>query len=63
MGFLIKASQLMSSFRDGPKDQTRKLEIPGSLAKELAPRNDEGYFNPNKFPLLSAVHLAAMAPP
>src|SRR6202051_2778574 len=28
-----------SSFRDGPKDQTRNLEIPGSLAT-LAPRND-----------------------
>src|SRR6202051_1051788 len=30
-----------SSFRDGPKDQTRNLEIPGSLAT-LAPRNDGG---------------------
>jgi hypothetical protein len=27
------------SFRDGPKDQARNLEIPGSLAP-LAPRND-----------------------
>jgi hypothetical protein len=29
----------MPSFRDGPQDQTRNLEIPGSLAL-LAPRND-----------------------
>src|SRR6478736_6806963 len=29
-----------SSFRDGPQDQTRNLEIPGSLAL-LASRNDE----------------------
>ena len=29
----------LTSFRDGPKDQTRNLEIPGSLAS-LAPRND-----------------------
>src|SRR5579872_1484663 len=28
------------SFRDGPKDQTRNLEIPGSLVS-LAPRNDD----------------------
>src|SRR6185437_2217467 len=28
-----------ASFRDGPKDQTRNLEIPGSLVT-LAPRND-----------------------
>ena len=27
------------SFRDGPKDQTRNLEIPGSRFR--APRNDE----------------------
>ena len=38
-----------------------KLEIPGSLAKWLAPRNDAKASN--KFALLSAVHLAAMAPP
>jgi len=30
-----------ASFRDGPEDQTRNLEIPGSLAL-LAPRNDGG---------------------
>src|SRR5260370_13124903 len=29
------------SFRDGPQDQTRNLEIPGSLVS-LAPRNDVG---------------------
>ena len=29
------------SFRDGPKDRTRNLVIPGSLVS-LAPRNDEG---------------------
>jgi hypothetical protein len=29
---------LISSFRDGPKDQTRNLEIPGSRLR--APRND-----------------------
>jgi len=28
------------SFRDGPKDRTRNLEIPGSLVL-LAPRNDD----------------------
>jgi hypothetical protein len=27
---------LMSSFRDGPKDQTRNLEIPGSTLR-IAP--------------------------
>jgi hypothetical protein len=34
--------QIQSSFRDGPKDQTRNLEIPGSLVS-LAPRNDESF--------------------
>src|ERR1700730_16500696 len=29
----------MLSFRDGPKEQTRNLEIPGSLVSR-APRND-----------------------
>ena len=33
--------QLRSSFRDGPEDQTRNLEIPGSLVS-VAPRNDGG---------------------
>src|SRR5438034_10461290 len=32
-------SNAASSFRDGPKDQTRNLEIPGSLVS-LSPRND-----------------------
>src|SRR6185437_14500212 len=33
-----------ASFRDGPKDQTRNLEIPGSLVS-LAPRNDGARVN------------------
>ena len=35
-----QAKLVLMSFRDGPKDQTRNLEIPGSLAA-LAPRNDD----------------------
>jgi len=29
---------MRASFRDGPKDQTRNLEIPGSLAESAARR-------------------------
>jgi hypothetical protein len=32
-------TKIVLSFRDGPKDQARNLEIPGSLAS-LTPRND-----------------------
>src|SRR5216684_585291 len=38
-GVRRQTSPFAPSFRDGPKDQTRNLEIPGSLAL-LAPRND-----------------------
>jgi len=44
--------QIQPSFRDGPKDQTRNLEIPGSLVS-LAPRNDEYFLciiNPSNTP-------------
>src|SRR5579872_4288486 len=36
---MLRCNKPFTSFRDGPKDQTRNLEIPGSLAS-LAPRND-----------------------
>jgi len=32
----VIASEAKSSFRDGPKDQTRNLEIPGSMLR-IAP--------------------------
>jgi len=32
----LRAKLLASSFRDGPKDQTRNLEIPGSMLR-IAP--------------------------
>jgi hypothetical protein len=31
-----RSSRACSSFRDGPKDQTRKFEIPGSMLR-IAP--------------------------
>jgi len=34
-----QAKLISTSFQDGPKDQTRNLEIPDSLVS-LAPRND-----------------------
>jgi enamine deaminase RidA (YjgF/YER057c/UK114 family) len=40
-----------SSFRDGPQDQTRNLEIPGSLVS-LAPRNDAEKTLENQFMLI-----------
>jgi hypothetical protein len=32
----MKMTSFTSSFRDGPKDQTRNLEIPGSMLR-IAP--------------------------
>jgi hypothetical protein len=33
---MLEGPTLASSFRDGPKDQTRNLEIPGSMLR-IAP--------------------------
>src|SRR5579872_3902641 len=41
---MIDTPSLARSFRDGPKDQTRNLEVPGSLVS-LAPRNDGHFAN------------------
>jgi len=49
IGYELPAS-IAPSFRDGPKDQTRNLEIPGSRFR--APRNDDKYhgrFGSNRF--------------
>src|SRR5580704_6855820 len=45
------AMTMIESFRDGPKDQTRNLEIPRCAVAHLrfalrAPRNDGAYINP-----------------
>src|SRR5450631_4890577 len=54
-------STLPLSFRDGPEDQTRNLEIPGSLAS-LAPRNDGSTLDPKNPPRFRrARNLAAGA--
>ena len=42
---LLRKSFVLPSFRDGPQDRTRNLEIPGSLVS-LAPRNDDPKISP-----------------